>query len=136
MLSEFNCAEHILDQLRLWKNHIQTRMKSNFKYQLFACLLSFSTTHCLSCWSYHYKWVFLFVSVPLEMHILTREYFNRWYSVLPSFLAIVLIEIPIQVWDTTVYHFTVWSRIMTLSVHNPLNLNMLQTCCKKFNTNI
>jgi len=43
------------------------------------------------------------LSIPLEMNVLRREYFNRWYSLLPSFLAIILIEIPIQILCSLVY---------------------------------
>ncbi|PNF38652.1 hypothetical protein B7P43_G01202 [Cryptotermes secundus] len=44
------------------------------------------------------------LSFPLEMGTLRREHFNRWYSLLPSFLAIILIEIPIQP------HYGPWGR--------------------------
>ena len=113
-----SCPQNSILQSIYWISYISERVRYRQEWKLtlnfsclFACLLGFSTTQCLFCWFYHYKWVFLFASVPLEMNILQREYFNRWYSLLPSFLAIILIEIPIQVWDTTIYHFTVWSRI-------------------------
>lgn len=35
--------------------------------------------------------------VPLEMEMLTREHFNRWYSIFPYFLSIILFEVPFQV---------------------------------------
>jgi hypothetical protein len=136
MLSEFNEINYTCKRTKYRQEWKLTLKFSCLFVCLFACSLGFSTTHCLFCWLYNYKWVILFVSVPLEINILTREYFNRWYSLLPSFLAIILIEIPIQVWDTTLYHFTVCSIIIILSVHNPLNLNMLQACNKRFNTYI
>lgn len=39
----------------------------------------------------------LFVSVPLEMQILMREHFNRWYRLAPYYISILLVEIPFQV---------------------------------------
>lgn len=36
------------------------------------------------------------VSVPLEMQILTREHFNRWYRLAPYYISLLLIEIPFQ----------------------------------------
>lgn len=40
---------------------------------------------------------------PLQMNLLKREYFNRWYSLAPSFLATILLEIPIQIIGTIAY---------------------------------
>lgn len=36
------------------------------------------------------------LSFPLEYAILTREHFNRWYSLLPYCLALFLVEVPLQ----------------------------------------
>jgi len=36
------------------------------------------------------------VSVPLEMRILTREHFNRWYRLAPYYISMLLVEIPFQ----------------------------------------
>lgn len=38
----------------------------------------------------------VYISVPLEMQILTREHFNRWYRLAPYYISILLIEIPFQ----------------------------------------
>ena len=35
--------------------------------------------------------------VPLDIRILTREYFNRWYKLGPYFISLIAIEIPVQV---------------------------------------
>ncbi|CAG9820288.1 unnamed protein product [Phaedon cochleariae] len=37
------------------------------------------------------------LSFPLEMRVLTREHFNRWYKLTPYLLSVILIEIPFQV---------------------------------------
>ncbi|KAK9730383.1 ABC transporter [Popillia japonica] len=71
------------------------------------------------------------LSFPLEMRILSREHFNRWYKLTPYLLAGVLIEIPFQVictwsyivityWlteqptDYRVYFFVVFCTLSTL----------------------
>lgn len=36
-------------------------------------------------------------SVPLEIDILRREHFNRWYSLGPHLLSIISFELPFQV---------------------------------------
>lgn len=36
------------------------------------------------------------LAFPLEMKILTREHFNRWYKLTPYLLSVILIEIPFQ----------------------------------------
>ncbi|XP_075224146.1 ATP-binding cassette subfamily G member 4-like [Lycorma delicatula] len=43
------------------------------------------------------------LSFPLELNVLRREYFNRWYSLAPYCLATVLIEIPFQILCVLVY---------------------------------
>ncbi|CAH1370906.1 unnamed protein product [Tenebrio molitor] len=43
------------------------------------------------------------ISFPLEMKILTREHFNRWYKLTPYLLSVILIEIPFQVICTWTY---------------------------------
>ncbi|XP_011050624.1 PREDICTED: ATP-binding cassette sub-family G member 1 [Acromyrmex echinatior] len=36
------------------------------------------------------------LAFPLEMQILTREHFNRWYRLAPYYISILLVEIPFQ----------------------------------------
>ncbi|KAJ8968294.1 hypothetical protein NQ317_000254 [Molorchus minor] len=43
------------------------------------------------------------LSFPLEMRILTREHFNRWYKLTPYLLSVILIEIPFQVICVWIY---------------------------------
>ncbi|XP_025835275.1 ATP-binding cassette sub-family G member 1-like, partial [Agrilus planipennis] len=41
--------------------------------------------------------------VPLEMKVLTREHFNRWYNLPPYLLSVLLIEVPFQICCTWSY---------------------------------
>lgn len=43
------------------------------------------------------------LSFPLEMKILEREHFNRWYRLIPYLLSVVLLEIPFQIFCTFTY---------------------------------
>lgn len=41
--------------------------------------------------------------VPLELPVIKREHFNRWYSARAYFLSLTLADIPIQVFCTVIY---------------------------------
>ncbi|KAF2898941.1 hypothetical protein ILUMI_07234 [Ignelater luminosus] len=43
------------------------------------------------------------LSFPLEMKILNREHFNRWFRLFPYILSMVLVEIPFQIFCTWTY---------------------------------
>ncbi|XP_030766383.1 ATP-binding cassette sub-family G member 1-like [Sitophilus oryzae] len=43
------------------------------------------------------------LSFPLEMKILVREHFNRWYKLSPYLMSVILIEIPFQIICTWTY---------------------------------
>lgn len=43
------------------------------------------------------------LSFPLEYKVLTREHFNRWYSLAPYWLSVLLVEIPFQVFCVLTY---------------------------------
>lgn len=47
--------------------------------------------------------IYVNVSVPLEMQILTREHFNQWYRLAPYYISLLLVEIPFQASCTIVY---------------------------------
>lgn len=42
-------------------------------------------------------------SVPLELPVIKREHFNRWYSVRAYYISFTLADIPIQVLCTVIY---------------------------------
>lgn len=44
-----------------------------------------------------------FFAVPLELPVIKREHFNRWYSVRAYFISLTLADIPIQVFCTVIY---------------------------------
>ncbi|XP_012288400.1 ATP-binding cassette sub-family G member 1 [Orussus abietinus] len=43
------------------------------------------------------------LAFPLEMQILTREHFNRWYQLGPYYISMLLVEIPFQAACATTY---------------------------------
>lgn len=45
----------------------------------------------------------IFYAVPLEFPIVSREHFNRWYSLRAYYVAITLADIPIQMICTTLF---------------------------------
>lgn len=57
-----------------------------------------------------------FLTVPLEMKILTREHFNRWYKLTPYLLSVILVEIPFQVsynlFDLIISHYLQYLQII------------------------
>lgn len=42
-------------------------------------------------------------TVATEMPIITREHFNRWYSVKSYFIAITIADLPVQILSTLIY---------------------------------
>ena len=47
-------------------------------------------------------------AVPLEMHVIAREHFNRWYSLKSYFLAVTLADVPLQGVCTLIYTLVVY----------------------------
>ncbi|KAK0078313.1 hypothetical protein PV325_002688 [Microctonus aethiopoides] len=43
------------------------------------------------------------LAFPIEMQILTREHFNRWYKLAPYYISLLLVEIPFQAACATTY---------------------------------
>lgn len=54
------------------------------------------SNHKVTLSSYHF-------TVPLELPIITREHFNRWYSLRAYYIAMTLADIPIQILCSLVY---------------------------------
>jgi len=36
-------------------------------------------------------------SVPLELLVMRKEYFNRWYSLSSYYISVTLVDLPVQV---------------------------------------
>lgn len=83
---------------------------ANYVYMYGSLLLIVYTgkmSVTLSCKYYFFNWIYLMmisnqyfsniITVPLEMKILTREHFNRWYKLTPYLLSVLLLEVPFQV---------------------------------------
>jgi len=54
------------------------------------------------------KYIFVRFAVPLELPILKREYFNRWYKLRPYYLAGKLADFLIQLISTFIYTVIVY----------------------------
>lgn len=50
-----------------------------------------------------YFYILYCFSVPLELPIITREHFNRWYSLRAYYIAMTLADVPIQVFCSLIY---------------------------------
>lgn len=37
------------------------------------------------------------VLVPLELSVMRKEYFNRWYSLSSYYISVTLVDLPVQV---------------------------------------
>nr|CAD7396066.1 unnamed protein product [Timema cristinae] len=59
---------------------------------------------------------------PLEFQMLTREHFNRWYSLPPYLLSVILIEAPIQVISSLMY--LVISYLLTDQIMEPQRMGL------------
>lgn len=110
-------AEHVRDNLNYVFYSIMFLMFTAFSAMSVACKSSHSGRHC---WSRNtltnQQWDaltqpvlmikainFLFVSVPLELPIITREHFNRWYSLRAYYIAMTLADVPIQMFCSLIY---------------------------------
>lgn len=66
---------------------------------MFLMLTAFNcvTTTCKRLFFQYQHLLKYLISVPSELPIITREHFNKWYSLKSYYLAITLADIPIQV---------------------------------------
>lgn len=78
---------------------------NNFNYLFFTVMFLMNTAYTsvsTTCkfdnyWLNRKGSIRHYVSVPCEFPILIKEHFNRWYSLKSYFLAVILADIPIQV---------------------------------------
>ncbi|XP_044748563.1 ATP-binding cassette sub-family G member 1-like [Coccinella septempunctata] len=67
-------------------------MLNNFNYMYFSVMFLMMTAfNCVS------------TTFPSELPIISKEYFNKWYSLKSYFLAVTLADVPIQVIATLLY---------------------------------
>lgn len=67
-------------------------MLNNFNYMYFSVMFLMMTAfNCVS------------TTFPSELPIISKEYFNKWYSLKSYFLAVTLADVPIQVFATLLY---------------------------------
>nr|CAD7443498.1 unnamed protein product [Timema bartmani] len=59
---------------------------------------------------------------PLEFQMLTREHFNRWFSLPPYLLSVILVEAPIQVISSLMY--LVISYVLTDQIMEPQRMGL------------
>ena len=50
----------------------------------------------------------MFYTVPLELPIVTREHFNRWYNVRSYYLANKFADLPVQITAASVYTIIIY----------------------------
>ncbi|XP_054263719.1 ATP-binding cassette sub-family G member 1-like [Macrosteles quadrilineatus] len=65
----------------------------------------------------------MIISFPLEMPIIVREHFNRWYSPKSYYIALTVTDIPIQVVCTSIYCIIVY--VMSEQPLEMFRFNML-----------
>ncbi|XP_066150838.1 ATP-binding cassette sub-family G member 1-like isoform X2 [Euwallacea fornicatus] len=69
-------------------------MLNNFKFMFFSVMfLMLTSFNCVT------------TTFPSELPIVTREHFNKWYSLKSYYLAITLADIPVQIVATLLYGF-------------------------------
>lgn len=81
-------------------------MLNNFNYMYFSVMFLMMTAfNCVSTtcknlkdtlWKHQFI-ILIYISVPSELPIISKEYFNKWYSLKSYFLAVTLADVPIQV---------------------------------------
>lgn len=86
-------------------------MMNNFRYVFYSVMFlmftAFSSLQTTCKWKWLIEFVITIVTilylVPLELPVIKREHFNRWYSVRAYFVSLTLADIPIQVLCTVIY---------------------------------
>ncbi|PSN50370.1 ATP-binding cassette sub-family G member 1 [Blattella germanica] len=85
------------------------KVLSNLGFLFFNMLFLMYTSMTITILSYFSN--FILISIPLEMPVLIKENFNRWYSLRSYYLAITISDIPFQaifcvIYVTIVYFLT------------------------------
>lgn len=96
-----NDAGNVLNSFRYCFYSIMFIMYTAFSSILVKCKYPFY--FLLSIFSLLIIKMFYLFAVPLELPIVSREHFNRWYSLRAYYLAITLADIPIQLICTVTY---------------------------------
>lgn len=115
------------------------RVFDNFNYIFFSIMFLMYTAFSsmtMACKShlFNLNWFkisisfinYLFV-VPLELSIIKREHFNRWYSLRAYYVAMTLADVPIQVACTMAYVLITY--FMTSQPLESFRLGMFITIC-------
>lgn len=81
----------------LTSNNVQKSDKILCPKLLYLMVLNDQKEQCTKLPKMYLCIITLIFSVPLEMPVLLKENFNRWYSLRSYYLAITLSDIPFQV---------------------------------------
>lgn len=93
-----------------------TYMLDNFNYLFFTIMFNMFTAFSS-----------MTVAFAEELPIITREHFNRWYSVKSYFLAVTLADLPIQLVATSVYVLVTF--YMTAQPTEPFRFGLFLSMC-------
>uniref|UniRef100_A0A0U9HU30 Putative ABCG protein n=1 Tax=Chrysomela populi TaxID=154003 RepID=A0A0U9HU30_CHRPP len=93
-----------------------SNMQNNFNFMFFSVMFLMMTAfNCVT------------TTFPLELPIITREHFNKWYSMKPYFLAISLADIPAQMIATLIYSLVTY--FMTGQPTEPYRVGLFIFMC-------
>lgn len=65
------------------------------------CVINFANKPIIPIFCF--IWSSLLTTVPLELPIVTREHFNRWYSIKAYYFALTFADLPIQIICVTIF---------------------------------
>jgi len=52
--------------------------------------------------------------VPLELSVMRKEYFNRWYSLSTYYISVTLVDLPVQVNIIFIYLFVFYKNKLSV----------------------